>query len=48
MFTPRHPKTRPDVAEVRELESVLDVEGLCQRAMAGRELVKIKYFDKEN
>ncbi len=48
VFTPRHPKTRPDVAEVRELESVLDVEGLCQRAMAGRELVKIKYFDKEN
>ncbi|MBQ2061460.1 MAG: tRNA 4-thiouridine(8) synthase ThiI [Oscillospiraceae bacterium] len=48
VFTPRHPKTKPDVAEVRELESVLDVEGLCQRAMAGRELVRIKYYDKES
>ena len=48
VFTPRHPKTKPDVAEVRELESVLDVEGLCARAMEGRELVKIKYYDKES
>ena len=48
VFTPRHPKTRPDVAEVREMEAALDVEGLCARAMEGRELVKIKYFDKES
>ncbi|MBQ7465618.1 MAG: tRNA 4-thiouridine(8) synthase ThiI [Oscillospiraceae bacterium] len=43
VFTPRHPKTRPDVAEVRELESVLDVGGLCQRAMAGREMVRVRF-----
>jgi len=48
VFTPRHPKTKPNVEEVREMEQALDVEGLCQRAMAGRELVKIKYYDKES
>ena len=48
VFTPRHPKTKPDVAEVREMESALDVEGLCARAMAGRELVRIKYYDRES
>jgi thiamine biosynthesis protein ThiI len=48
VFTPRHPKTKPDVEEVREMEQALDVEGLCRRAMEGRELVKIKYYDKES
>ena len=43
VFTPRHPKTKPDVAEVRELESVLDVGDLCQRAMAGREMVRVRF-----
>ena len=43
VFTPRHPKTRPDVAEVRELESVLDIDGLCPRAMAGREMVRVRF-----
>ncbi|MBQ7465939.1 MAG: tRNA 4-thiouridine(8) synthase ThiI [Oscillospiraceae bacterium] len=43
VFTPRHPKTKPDVAEVRELESVLDIDGLCQRAMAGREMVRVRF-----
>jgi thiamine biosynthesis protein ThiI len=43
VFTPRHPKTKPRVEDVRELEQVLDVEGLTARAMDGRELVKIKF-----
>ena len=43
VFTPRHPKTKPNVEEVREMEAVLDIEGLCQRAMAEREMVKIRY-----
>ena len=43
VFTPRHPKTKPDVAEVRELESVLDIDGLCARAMAGREMVRVRF-----
>ena len=48
VFTPRHPKTKPNVEEVREMEAALDVEGLCRRAMEGKELVKIKYYDKES
>ena len=43
VFTPRHPKTKPHVEEVRELEAVLDVDALCDRAMAGREFVRIKF-----
>ena len=42
VFTPRHPKTKPSVEETREYESALDVEGLCQRAMAGREMIRVK------
>ena len=42
VFTPRHPQTHPHVEQVRELERMLDVEGLCQRAMAGRECVLLK------
>lgn len=42
VFTPRHPKTKPHVEEVREIESVLDTEGLVSRAMAQREVVKVK------
>ncbi len=43
VFTPRHPKTKPNVEDVREMEKALDVEGLVQRAMEQRELVKIKF-----
>ena len=42
VFTPRHPKTKPEVAEVREIESALDVEGLCRRAMADREMIRLR------
>lgn len=42
VFTPRHPKTKPHVEEVREIESVLDTEGLVSRAMEQREVVKVK------
>ena len=42
MFTPRHPQTKPSVEETREYEAVLDVEGLCQRAMANREMIRVK------
>ena len=42
VFTPRHPKTKPHVEEVRELEAVLDIDALSDRAMAGRERVRIK------
>ena len=42
VFPPRHPKTKPHVEEVREIESVLDTEGLVSRAMEQREVVKVK------
>ena len=43
VFTPRHPRTRPQLDEVRVAESVLDIEGLVDRAMKGREFVRLKY-----
>ena len=43
VFTPRHPRTHPKVEDVRELESVLDVQGLVDRAMAGTEYKIIRY-----
>ena len=42
VFTPRHPKTKPRLDEVRAAEAALDVQALCARAMAGREFVRIK------
>ena len=42
VFTPRHPKTKPHLNEVREVEAALDIDALCQRAMDGREFVRIK------
>ncbi len=41
VFTPRHPRTRPNVAEVVEAESVLDIDGLVNEAVAGIERVKL-------
>ena len=43
VFTPRHPKTRPTVAEVAQVESVMDIEGLAKEAVAGIERIKIGY-----
>ena len=42
VFTPRHPKTKPHLDEVREIEAALDIDALCDRAMDGREFVRIK------
>ena len=41
VFTPRHPKTKPNVAEVAEAESVLDIDALVEEALAGIERVKL-------
>ena len=43
VFTPRHPRTHPKVEDVRELESVLDIQGLVDRAMAGSHYEVIRY-----
>ncbi len=42
VFTPRHPKTKPHLDEVREVEGALDVEALCAKAMENREFIRIK------
>ncbi|MBU5625873.1 tRNA 4-thiouridine(8) synthase ThiI [Oscillibacter sp. MSJ-2] len=45
VFTPRHPRTRPTVEEVREVESALDVDALVAEAMADSTWVRVKYED---
>ncbi len=42
VFTPRHPKTKPHLDEVREAEAALNVEALCAKAMENREFIRIK------
>ncbi len=42
VFTPRHPKTHPILAEVREYESALDIEGLMMEALEGVERVVVR------
>lgn len=39
VFVPEHPKTRPELADVREAESQLDIEMLTQMALKDVELV---------
>ena len=39
--TPRHPKTRPTVAEVAEAESALDIDALVREAVDGIERIRI-------
>ena len=41
VFTPRHPKTRPTVAEVAEAEAALDIDALVREAVDGIERIRI-------
>ena len=41
VFTPRHPRTHPVLEEVIQYESVLDIDGLVQKALDGVERVVI-------
>ena len=41
VFTPRHPKTKPNLEEVREYEAALDIDALCDRALAGRKMIRL-------
>ena len=41
VFTPRHPKTKPNLEEVREYEAALDIDDLCGKALAGREMIRL-------
>jgi thiamine biosynthesis protein ThiI len=42
VFTPRHPKTRPSLAELEAVEQALDVENLVNAAVEGTEPVHIR------
>ena len=40
VFTPRHPRTKPKLEDVLQVESVLDVQALVDEAFSSREIVK--------
>ena len=42
VFTPKHPKTRPELKKCEEAESVLDIEGLVERAVNGRRFMLVE------
>ena len=42
VFTPRRPATRPDLNQVREAESKLNIEALCAESLSGAEPVIVK------
>ena len=41
VFTPRHPRTRPTVAEVEQAESALAVDALVEEALQGIERIRL-------
>ncbi len=41
VFTPKHPKTRPQLKDVEEAEKVLDIDALCKRAFDGIKRIPI-------
>ena len=43
VFTPRHPRTRPQVSEVEAAESALDVDNLVQGAIQGIERISLDH-----
>ena len=43
VFTPRHPRTRPQVSEVEAAESALNVDGLVQEAIQGIERISLDH-----
>lgn len=42
VFTPRHPATRPVLEDVVQAESVLDIDSLVEKALAGETWVRLK------
>ena len=43
VFTPKHPKTKPTIAQVDKACEKLDFEALIERALENTELVKVRY-----
>ena len=45
VFTPKRPKTKPELSQVEAAEAALDVGGLIARALERTEKVTVKYYD---
>ncbi|MBE6552195.1 MAG: tRNA 4-thiouridine(8) synthase ThiI [Ruminococcaceae bacterium] len=45
VFTPKHPKTNPDMEKILEEEAKLDIDLLCKNAFESLEYVNIKYYE---
>ena len=45
VFTPKHPKTKPTVGQVKNAERNLNRQELIDRALAGVEKIKVAYHD---
>ena len=45
VFTPKHPKTKPTIAQLLDVEKKLDREALIERALENIERISIKYGD---
>ena len=46
VFTPKHPKTKPTIAQLLDVEKKLDREALIQRALENIEKIKVSYHDE--
>ncbi len=46
VFTPKHPKTKPTLAQLLRAESKLDRQALMERALEGIERIKVAYHDE--
>ena len=42
VFTPRHPRTKPRLKDVEEIEKILDVDGLVEEALSGLEHIPVE------
>ena len=47
VFTPKHPKTKPTLAQVEQAEAGLDIEALIARALERTEKVMVRYDEPE-
>lgn len=43
VFTPKHPKTKPRIEDVEEIEKALEIEALVEEALSGIERIRIGY-----
>jgi thiamine biosynthesis protein ThiI len=48
VFTPKHPKTRPNLEQVLHAERKLNREELITRALENIERIKVSYYDDES